>query len=167
MTSVSDYFKQVGYAQETDEVFIVLVTLDSDELEEPIRIASDPLQKLEDLGDDIYGVISNGDTYIFMPYDIWLPRDDKTGAVSAKMSIENIDRRIVETARSVTKPVNVAMKCVLASDPDTIEIEFDNFQLSNVKYDVMTVDGDLTLNYWGLEPFPSSTFTPSNFPGLF
>lgn len=165
--TISNTFKQAAYAQETDEVFVVLVTLDSEELTEPIRICSDPKEKFDDLGDEIYGISSNGDRYIFIPFDIWLPRDDRTGTVSAKLSIENLDRRIIETARSVTRPVSVRMQCVLASDPDTIELDFDNFQLSNVKYDVMSVDGDLTLNYWGLEPFPSNTFTPANFPGLF
>jgi len=165
--SVSDTFKQAAFAQETDEVFVVLLTISSDELEEPIMLSSDPKEKFEDLGQDIYGITSNGDRYIYLPFEIWLPRDDKTGTVSAKLSIENIDRSIVATARSVTKPVTVKMQCVLASDPDYIEIEFDNFQLSNVKYDVMTVEGDLTLNYWGLEPFPSSCFTPANCPGLF
>lgn len=160
-------FKEAAYSQETDEVFIVLVTLESDELTEPIRICDDPFQRLEELGEDIYGIVSNGQSYIFMPFDIWLPRDDKSGTVSAKISIENIDRRIVETARTVTRPINVKMECILASAPDVTEIEFNNFQLSNVKYDVMTVDADLTLNYWGLEPFPSWNFTPSNFPGLF
>lgn len=165
--TVSNTFKEAAYAQQTDEVFVTLVTLDSDELEEPIRICDDPFTKLEELGEDIYGIESNGETFIFMPFEIWLPRDDKTGTVSARLSVQNIDRRIVETARAVTQPVNVLIQCVLASDPDIIEIEFDNFQLSNVKYDVMSVEGDLTLNYWGLEPFPSWCFTPSNFPGLF
>jgi len=160
-------FKQAAYAQETDEVFVTLITLDSDELEEPIYICDDPFERRVELGEDIYGIESNGNVFVFMPFDIWLPRDDKTGTVSAKISIQNTDRRIVEVARSVTKPVSVKIQCILASDPDTIEIEFNNFQLSNVKYDVMTVDGDLTLNYWGLEPFPSWCFTPANFPGLF
>lgn len=165
--TVSNAFKEAAYAQQTDEVFVTLITLDSDELSEPIRICDDPFTALTGLGDDVYGIESGGDEFVFMPFEIWLPRDDKTGTVSAKLSIQNIDRRIVETARVVTKPVNVKMQCILASDPDTIEIEFDNFQLSNVKYDVMSVEGDLTLNYWGLEPFPSWNFTPANFPGLF
>lgn len=165
--TVTDTFKQAAYSQESDEVFVTIVTLSSDELEEPIIICDDPTTALTALGDDIYGIESNGDTAVFMPYDIWLPRDDKSGAVSARLSIENTDRRIVQHARNVTKPINVKIQTVLASDPDTVEIEFDNFQLSNVKYDVMKLDGDLTLNYWGLEPFPSNRFTPSNFPGLF
>jgi hypothetical protein len=63
--------------------------------------------------------------------------------------------------------VNVKLQCVLASQPDVIEEEFDNFQLSNVTYDTFTIEGDITLDYWGLEPFPSYTHTPSNMPGLF
>jgi hypothetical protein len=165
--SISDTFRQSAYAQETDEVFVTLITFYSDELEEPVRICDDPTTLLTELGEDIYGIESNGNEFVFMPYEIWLPRDDKTGTVSARISVQNIDRRIVQIARSVTEPVNVKIQCILASDPDTIEIEFDNFQLSNVKYDVMSVEADLTLNYWGLEPFPSWNFTPSNFPGLF
>ncbi len=165
--SISNTFKEAAFAQETDEVFVVLITLSTDELLEPLLLSSDPKEKFEDLGENIYGITSNGNRYIYLPFEIWLPRDDKSGTVSAKLSIENVDRRIIETARSVTKPINIKMQCVLASNPDYIELEFDNFQLSNVKYDVMTVEGDLTLNYWGLEPFPSNCFTPSNFPGLF
>lgn len=165
--TVTDTFKQAAYAQETDEVFVTTVTLSSDELTDDIRICDDPTTALTALGDDIYGIESNGETFVFMPYDIWLPRDDKSGAVSARIAVQNTDRAIVRHARSVTRPINVKIQTVLASDPDTVEIEFDNFQLSNVKYDVMKVEGDLTLNYWGLEPFPSHNFTPSKFPGLF
>ena len=165
--TVADTLKQAAYAQETDEVFVTLLELTSDELAEPIRICDDPTTALVGLGDDIYGIESNGNTFIFMPYDIWLPRDDASGTVSAKIAIQNVDRSIVRHARSVTRPINVKIQTVLASDPDTVEIEFDNFQLSNVKYNAITVEGDLTLDYWGLEPFPSYNFTPSNFPGLF
>lgn len=164
---VSLNFKEKTFAQETDDVFIVLITLYSDELEEPIRLCSDPYQKLPELGENIYGLYSNAETYVFLPFEIWLPRDDKSGTVSAKLSIDNINRTIIETARSVTRPVSVRIQCVLSSNLDFVELEYDNFTLSNVKYDVSRVDGDLTLDYWGLEPFPSGRFTPANFPGLF
>lgn len=164
---VSLSFKEAAYSQETDDVFIALVTFYSDELEAPIRICSDPYQRLTSLGEDIYGLISNGDTYIFMPFDIWLPRDDKSGTVSAKMTIENIDRKIVEQARAVRKPVTVKIQCVMSSNLDFVEIEYDNFKLSDLSYDSTQIEGNLTLDYWGLEPFPSGRFIPSDFPGLF
>ena len=163
----STFFKQEAYKQETDEVFITLVTMTSDELDEPMRFGSDPYEKLTDLGEDIYGVTSNGENFIFAPFDIWLPRDDKTGAVSAKIVIANTDQRIVGYARSVTKPIDVKIECVLSSDVDYVEFSYDHFQLSNVNYNSIELSGDITLDYWGLEPFPSGRFTPSGFPGLF
>lgn len=163
----SSTFNQELYAQESDDVFIVLVTFYSDELLEPIRVCSDMYEKLTLLGQDIYGCISNGETFIFTPFDVSLPRDDSSGTVSAKLTIDNVDREIVEKVRTITKPVSVKIQCVLASDVDAVELEFDAFKLSNVKYDSTTVSGDLTLDYWGLEPFPSGRFTPSDFPGLF
>lgn len=163
MTSQS--FKQHAYAQETDQTIIVLLTISSDELTEDIYISSDPTQTLPEAG--VYGTVSNGQEYVFLPYDIWLPHDDKTGAVTAKLVIENIDRQIVEIVRQITKPVTVNIKTILSGDLDFVEIEYSDFQLSNISYDTMTVSGDITLDYWGLEPFPSKKFTPSNFPGLF
>jgi hypothetical protein len=165
MTSAT--FKTESYSQETDAVIIILLSITSDELEEPILICSDPYEKLTLLGQDVYGCVSNGETFLFLPFDISLPRDDKTGTVSAKLTIDNIDRRIVANVRAIRKPVNVKIQAVLSTDVDFVELEYDRLKLSNVKYDAMTVSGDLTLDYWGLEPFPSGRFVPSDFPGLF
>ena len=165
MTEVSLVFKQEAYKQETDVVTIALLTFESDELPEPIYVASDAFEMLPTAQVD--GVLSNGIEFIYMPFEIWLPRDDKTGTVSAKLMIENIDRVIVETVRSIRQPVHVKIQLVLSRDVDTVEREFKNFQLSNVRYDAMVVEGSLNLEYWGLEPFPSGRFVPAGFPGMF
>lgn len=164
---VTDTFKKAAYSQETDQVVIILLSFESDELSDTIRVCSDPYEKLTSLGEDIYGCISNGLTYAFSPFDIWLPRDDKTGTVSAKLVIQNVDRQIIENIRSITKPLTVKTQVVLSSDVDTVELEYDYFKLSNIQYDSLTIEGNITLDYWGLEPFPSGRFVPSDFPGLF
>lgn len=161
----TDSFKQAAYAQETDQVFIALLTITSDELTEPIYIASDPYQMLPVA--NVYGVVSQGHEFVFLPFDITLPRDDKTGTVSAKIEIENIDREIVAVVRSIRKPAMMKIQVVMSRDVEEIELEFADFQLRNVSYDAEWIQGDLTLDYWGLEPFPSGRFTPSGFPGLF
>ena len=165
ITLTSTSFDQEMFAQETDSVFIVLLTLSSDELDDDIRIASDPFEMLDIA--NVYGVESNGLEYIFIPFEVTLPTDDSSGAVTATLKIDNVEREIVASARTLTKSLNVKIQCVLSSDVDVVEIEYDNFQLTNLQYDVMTVSGQLTLNYWGLEPFPSGRFIPSQFPGLF
>lgn len=163
MTSTN--FNQEVFSQETESVFIVLLTLSSDELAEDIRIASDPFETLPIA--NVYGVESNSLEYIFIPFEITLPRDDSSGTVSATLKIDNIEREIIAQARTLTRPLNVKIQCVLSNDVDVVEMEYDYFQLSNIQYDAMMVSGRLTLDYWGLEPFPSGRFTPSQFPGLF
>lgn len=163
----SQSFKQEAYAQDTDVVFIALLTLSGDGLEEPIRVASDPFENLTEFGPDVYGVVSNSETFIYLPFDIILPQDNSTGVISAKLVIDNVDRSIIPHARSVTVPLDVKVQCVLSKDVDFVEFEFNHFKLTNVTYDAFSIEGDLDMNYWGLEPFPSGTFTPAQFPGLF
>lgn len=161
----SDDFKVEAYKQETDRVFITLLTFSSSELTEDIRIASDPFELLPEA--NVLGVVSNGLEYIFTPFDPRLPQDDKTGRVTAKLSIENVSQTIVGHLRSVRKPVNLKIEVVLSSDPDYVETEYDGFVLSNVEYDVFSIEGTLSMDYWELEPFPSGRFNPSNARGLF
>ena len=163
MTSTT--FNQDVFAQEMDAVFIVLLTFSSAQLADDIRIASDPFETLP--AANVPGVLSNGLEYLFIPFEITLPRDDSSGTVSASLKIDNVDREIIAQARSVTTPMSVKMQTVLSTDVDVVEVEYDYFTLSNLQYDSMSVSGQLTLDYWGLEPFPSGRFIPSQFPGLF
>ena len=159
MTSSS--FNQEVFAQETESVFIVLLTLSSDELAEDIRIASDPFETLPVA--NVPGVESNGLEYVFIPFEISLPRDDSSGTVSASLKIDNVEREIVAQARSITTPMSVKIQCVLSDDVDFVEMEYDYFQLSSIQYDSMAVSGQLTLDYWGLEPFPLTYVIPMSF----
>lgn len=164
---ISDNFKQASYAQETDIAVIFLIELSSSDLTENIYICNVPLEKYTELGENVYGCTSQGKKYIFLPFEIELPQDDDTGAVSARLTVDNVNRQIVMYARQVLKPMNVNIRCVLSNNPDQVEIEYKDFKLTNVKYDGFTISGNLSIDYLGLEPFPCGRFTPSGFPGLF
>lgn len=164
---ISDNFRQSAFAQETDVAIIVLLTFTTPELSEPIRICSSPVERFEDLGENIYGCTSNNNRFLFVPFNIETPQDDKTGAVTAKLTIDNVNRQIVQYARETKKALNVTIQIVLSSDLDYVELEYKDFKLTNVSYDGFTVSGNLSVDYLGLEPFPCGRFTPSQFPGLF
>ena len=87
--------------------------------------------------------------------------------MSAKLTIDNVNRQIVQYARQSRKPVSVDIKCILSNALDVVELEYSEFKLTNVSYDGFSVSGDLSIDYLGLEPFPCGRFTPSGFPGLF
>ena len=164
---ISNNFKEVAYSQDTDVAVIVLLTLSTPDLPDDIRVCNVPVEKFDDLGENVYGVTSNGQRYLFLPFDIELPQDDKTGAVSAKLTIDNVNRQIVQYARETRKALNVGIQVVLSNNLDYVELEYNDFKLSNVNYNGFNVEGDLTVDYLGLEPFPCGRFTPSGFPGLF
>lgn len=152
-------------AQETSEVFILLVTISHPSLTQPPRIASDPFELLPVAG--VRGVVSRGEEYVFMPFDITLPSEDETGASRAKLSIDNVGRELMQAVRSAGSSLAVDIEIVLSSDVDTPELQLKDFRLERVTYDAFTVSGDITMEYFDLEPFPSRRFTPSDFPGLF
>jgi hypothetical protein len=163
--TVSNVVKHAINAQQTNEVFIVLLTIDHPNFTAPIRVASDPKQVLPVAL--VRGVISNGEEFIYLPFCITLPQQDDTNTARATLSIDNIDREIVKAVRTADSAISVKIEIVLASDTDNIEISIDKFKLASITYDAFTVSGELSLDYYDLEPFPCKRFTPSDFPGMF
>lgn len=153
------------YAQETSEAFIVLLTIDHPTFTQPMRVSSDPTELLPDAG--VRGTISRGDEFMFLPFNIELPQEDDTGAYRASLSVDNVSREIVAAVRRANSALSVKIEIVLSSTPNTVEVSVPDFRLEKVNYDAMTVSGELSIEYYELEPFPSRRFTPSDYPGLF
>ena len=143
-------------AQETGEAFLVLLTISHPDLAESICVNNG--------GADI---VSNTTTFIAFPFDISLPDDADNVPTRAQLSMDNIDRRIVTAVRTLTSAPTVLIQLVRAADPDTVEIEWPDFKLTNVTYDAKVVQGDLTIEEFTTEPFPAATFSQAFFPGLF
>lgn len=163
--TLSNAAKAALYAQSTDEAFIILVTINHSTFTDPVRVASDPLELLPVAG--VRGVISRGEEFVFLPFNIELPAQDDSGVAKARLSVDNISREIVAAVRTATSALSINIEIVLASDPDTVEVSIEDFRLDRVTYDALTVSGDISVEYFDLEPFPARRFTPSDFPGLF
>lgn len=154
--SVSLTARQALYAQETGEAFLVLLTIDHANLASPIRVSSDAVD-----------TVSRGDTYIAFPFRLSLPDDSDDRPPRARLTIDNVDRTIVQTLRQISSAPTVLIEAVRGADPGTVEAAFPDFELANARYDALTVQGDLTLESFLHEPYPAERFTPADFPGLF
>lgn len=163
--TLSNTAKAAVFAQNTDEVFITLVTIDHPNFTAPVRICDDPYEILPIAG--VRGVVSRGDEYLFLPFSMELPAQDDTGVAKARISIDNVSREIVGAVRSATSALSIDMEVVLASDVDTPEVSINDFRLEKVNYDALTVTGEISVEYFDLEPYPARRFTPADFPGLF
>ena len=154
--TVSGLTRQALYAAETEETFLILLTLTHPDLIVPIRVTSDAV-----------ATVSRGNDFVPFPFDLVLPDDQENRAPRARLAIDNIDRQIVIAIRTLSSAPTVLMEIVRAADPDAVEAQFLDFRLTNVSYDAQRVEGNLTIEDFTAEPFPAATFSPSLFPGLF
>lgn len=166
MRSVSLTLTEALTAQESGEVPVVLMTFEHQDFAGPLRLSSDPTTRLSEEPLQ-YGTVSDSETYIFCPMSIQLPDDMDERAPTARLSIENVSRELVAMVRSITTPGTCRIVLVLASDPDTIEVEYPILDLRGVQYNADTLTVELGLDALDTEPFGSGAFVPSYFGGLF
>lgn len=157
--NVSATFVQSVNAQETNQVFLVLLLIDHSSLTEPIRIVNN----FEDIS-------SNGATYIGCPFAITFPSDLEDQLPAVTLSIDNVDRQIVAAVRNIDPtdgPATSEISVVLASSPDTIEVGPMSLTLREVSYDAALVTGTMQPEDILNEPYPGDIFSPGFYPGLF
>jgi hypothetical protein len=154
--TISSLTRQALYTGETAEAFLILLTLDHESLETPIRVSNDAVD-----------TESRGATFVAFPFQLSLPDDSEGRSPRARLIIDNIDRQIVQAVRNLSSAPTVLMEIVRAADADTVEARFADFRLTNVSYDSQVVQGDLTIEDFTTEPFPANVFSPNAFPGLF
>ena len=157
-------FIEAVNSRETEQVFIFLVSMTHEDLEEPIYFASDTHSTLS-TGNP--GVLSNSIEYTYVPFTFILPTLEADSIPTSKISIDNVSREIVAAINNIANSPDVRIQIVLSSDPDVIEYDLQGFKIGSVTYDAMTIEGDLNVEQYFNEPYPSVRFTPSRFPGLF
>lgn len=155
MRTLSPVALASAHAQETGEAWIVLMTVEHEAIETPIRVCTNN-----------ENVISNGETFLPLPFEIELPGEDPEQPARARVRIDNIDRIIVDTLRAISSPPTVTLQVVLASQPDVLEAEFSGLKLRDADYDAGTVSGTLEFEFILAEPVATS-MTPGVLPGLF
>lgn len=156
MRSVPETFLKASFARETDCAFIALVTISHPELAAPIRVSTD--------SQDIQ---SRGMSFVSYPFEVYLPSDEDGRPPLARMRLDNLDQDISTALRSITTPADVLIEMILSSNWDEIVTSFTEFKLTRADYDVMTIEGDLSVRSYGIEPYPALLYSPVRFPSMF
>lgn len=165
MRVLSLNFREALFAEASGEVVIFLLTITHDELDDPIRLTTDPTERKTDVP-LVYRTMSRGDEYLYAGVDITLPDEQDKAPPSSKLTIANVTRDLIPLARSVSTPPQVKIEAVLASAPDDVEMTWPAMDMSNLTYDASFLQFDLTMDALVTEPYPSGTFSPAGFPGL-
>ena len=143
-------------AQETGEVWVILLTLSHEDLATPIRVCSDAV-----------AVTSRGDEYLPYPFELHLPDDREDREPRPELRIDNVAREIIATLRTITTPPTVTIELVLASAPDAVEVGPLPLSLWSARYDAASITGELGYEAQDDAPYPAARYVPSVYPGLF
>jgi len=154
--TLSSAMLQAINAEETDDAILVLVEITHPNLAEPIRVTSDGVD-----------TVSNGNTFVSCPFEFEMPSEEDDSEMVGTLRVDNVDREIVQAVRTVATPPKVTVQIVRAADPDTIEVEWPEWDMVHAEYDVLKVTGKLSVESWTQEPFPAGKMDPSRFPGIF
>ena len=149
----------------TGEAFIILLSIEHPSLTPPARISNDPTQLLPIA--QVRGTISNGDEYVYLPFEFIFPNQESDTSPVAQLRIDNVSREISTIIDSISSPPTIQIQVVLSSTPDIVELVLRDFKLQRTEWNILTITGDITVEHFEQEPYPSGRFNPSGFPGLF
>lgn len=143
------------FAQETDSVFLVLLTLEHPDME-TIRVVNNT----ED-------IVSRGNVYTAFPFDARLPPDVSEQLGTVALTISNVDRRLIDEIRVIEGPIAATMEVITASAPNVVEVGPLEFDMVDSEYNVDSITSTLAYEPILDEPFPAGTFNPQQFPAIF
>ena len=123
---------------------------------EPVRVV---------LADE--AVVSNGQTYEPLDFDISLPDDDGKNLPSVNLVLDNVSQALSEAILSNAEPRTVELELILLDDPDYVEAGPWQFVTGAANVSDTTIVVELRYEDVLNEPFPSARMTPQNCPSLF
>jgi nitrogen fixation protein len=160
---LSPTFVSTLLARESGTVVLMLVDIEHEDLETPIRIVNNT----ED-------VVSGGNLYTAVGFEVRLP-DDRDGTPrGAQLQIDNTTQWLTPTVRSLFGEFLVTIRIAIPSDAeavppeyDGIEMEYLPMQLTSLQMNETTVEATLSYENLANELYPPESFDPFHFRGLF
>lgn len=153
---------------DSDLIFLLTIYDPANPTQVIARLADGFTQRISETDNEvIYGVVSNGNPYIFLPIEVTLPTEEEAQAPKCSITIHDVTRYIMPMIRDIAGPPKIKMELVLSKTPDIVEVSFDGFYINSFTYNADTVSASLSMIDLEREPFPMHSFTPRYFPGLF
>lgn len=164
MPDLSSTGTQAVLAQDCEEIWCLLLTIDHADLAEPIRITN------------CYGgLTSNGNEFQYFPFSGQLPKDSEELLSGVAVTMGNIGKvdisgtqfDLIEKLLEIHDPFTCKVQVVLESDPDTIEDEWEDLELSSWKASVPAISANLSFDQNRQEIAPYQKQTPGRCPSLY
>lgn len=159
------------YNTSTNYIPVILLTISHSSFDEPIRISTDNRDLIEQniYKENIYGTISRGNNYYFLPFAFELPSSHTDEAPTASLTVTNVGLDLMPYIRNLQardKP-KILIEIIIAQEADNVIQAFPELTVGSISYDAQSVSFTLESVDLSREPFPSGTFNPTFFKGMF
>lgn len=144
------------FSQESNDPFLMLVTLSHDSFAQDIRLVN-----------NTQNITSGGNVFQAFPMSIRLPVDDGETARSFTIEFDNVSLFLIEEIRQVTTQISVSIEMILASLPDDVQMAQADLVIQNISYNKQRVVAQIVLDNFLSTEVTSERYGPLNFPGLF
>lgn len=144
------------FGQVSTDPFLMLVTLEHENFPSPVRLVN-----------NVKDIVSRGETYTAFPMTITLPVDDGETERTVQIEFDNTGLELIDEIRSGTDPIDASIEMILASNPDTVQVEVGELKVREVKYTAQKITATLFLDDFLNTEVAFERYTPTNFPGLF
>lgn len=149
-------FDRVVHSTEAAEIPLVLLEIEHENLQVPIRVVADTAD-----------LTSNSFLFQALAFRITLPNDPESGLTETVLELDNVGRELVqwiETA-DLSKETTVRLMLVRRSAPDNIEWE-TTFYLDDIEVNSLYVRGRLTYQTSLNERAVTLIYNSQTAPGL-
>lgn len=144
------------FAQNSNDPFLTLVTLEHSSFSSPIRLVNNTVN-----------ITSRGETYQAFPMRIRFPADDGETIRDFQIEFDNVSLMLIEEIRTVTDSIDVTIEMVLASIPDVVQISQTDLKIASLQYNKQRISAKVILDNFLNTEMTSERYGPTNFPGLF
>lgn len=120
------------------------------------------------LVNDNQDLVSNGNTFTALAFDITLPDDIAQQLPRARLSMDNVGRELTQwiDASQGGRGAHVRVMQVMRNAPNVLEFDI-TMDLLNVRQTLLQISGELGFNNtMGIQALPI-TYRPENMPELF
>ena len=154
--AMSNFARENMLSTSSDEAFLVLVTIRHAATGTLLRAVNNTEQ-----------IISRGDTFEPYPFSFILPQETGEGIGVATFEIDNVDLVLIDMLRSAVTAPRVDIEIILGSLPDVVEIGIYDLALREVSWDASVIRGKLLNEDLLSTGFPSYSYVPTEWQGIF
>jgi hypothetical protein len=118
------------------------------------------------LTDNSHALVYEGNEYVPAYFKITLPEASKESVGLAKITMGAVDLSVINLVRNMSSALKVKFMAEYYEDGIFSRLDSFEFELINVNWNAMAIEGDLTFKSLLDVEFPSGEFTSITTPGI-